>query len=620
MSSVSSPKETVTIPLEWAPGQIYHFVGRKHTSGSKTRKEVYFGHFRKEAPPGLAPDQEYCLKLIHLNPSDCCHPQGREHFDLIDFKGDHIRQILAKNPAAEGVVQQLRSRGTYTGTPLCITVEPVYQSAAGYFTCCEKKPVAQRLNILKQYAQGCLELQGEENKIAGRSISAHRDIKSFNGMISMEKGAVRIRLIDFASIRLENDPISSIPHEPQEQEDTTAPSVLSPSNTAPEDVWCADDFQVGEKTDVYALGMMLGNLFLKIDGEYKNPGFIWAKDNGWKQNMTVDQLLLKMDDAFSRYREQDRGSDASKGSWIERALGQEQTGRHTLQWENTADPSVQREIRQLFFHATRIHPRNRISLGDFIHRLQELERKAAESRHRFPVSIYLFDRTNLRTYKNAYISAVSAVYTRDRDEAWTGGTMPPQIFPLSYAKAGKGQHLYSQIEKLDSRPRLQDSAADLSRYIRSLSDAPDSGEKDPLGLVIARACTLLMEQEDLCFTGKIHLFAPSVPGYDTIAKTALDANTAYDLQGLCTLLAQEMGVMPDIYIHAPGDCPPEREEMPWYTFRPLLPSDSADSGTSPGNGTDRSQEEPPFFTGSGAAYILTPQGDKLYIGRKTPCR
>ena len=92
-----------------------------------------------------------------------------------------------------------------------------------------------------------------DKTLNSHKIVAHRDLKFENIMQEdLADGSKRFRIIDFPTVKLsaKND---------GHMVDYTHLGFFSYSNTAPEDV--VEDYEVSEKTDVFALGMMLAELF-----------------------------------------------------------------------------------------------------------------------------------------------------------------------------------------------------------------------------------------------------------------------------------------------------------------------------------------------------------------------
>lgn len=614
-----------TIHLKWDEQISYSFCAHHIISKEGSTKTIYLGYFTDAAPPSLQPGQQYCVKEIDLVQDRYIkYPQLREYFDLLEMYGQHQRQILARNPKALEVAEAIRKTGTYGSACTCIVVEPIYQSCAGLSQNCWQLPVEKRIDIIMQYVQGCIELQDDKNRINGKQIVAHRDLKFENGV---EDNQFCIRIIDYASIRLVDDQVSqNLPQENNENGTATMP--LSVVNTAPEDVIQDSTFVVTEKTDVYALGMMLASLFITIDNQHKNsnPNLVWAFDHGWVKN-NAEQCKNNMVAAFREAMDAYANSSWNN-TWIEQAL---KACHHNVYWEPTASTDIQQAIRKLFFQATHISPADRISLQEFYDNLKAIKEQATACTARFPVSVYLFDCTNLPSYKYAYLTAASNVFSKQCAEARMSSQPSPLVLCVSYGRPAPGQKPMEKLIPPNSFPHLRKE--DLSAYINGLQPLNGSGQ-DPLIYAIAVAGQYLSKYKDrFFFNGCIHLFTPAVPRYQEIIPFPVNG-TPCNLVQFCRILANDLERMPTVCIHAPNNNEQYSEDSDWYSFE-ALPTQAWTSSYSPSQppvtphptyphvpeAAPAKENTPPkpedqFYTDAEASFFLTPDGRKIYIGLK----
>lgn len=620
-----------TVQIYWDEQTSYTFIKTHSFSKEHSSKTVYIGHFQGTAPDKLMPDVEYCVKEIDLvKPKYVSIPQNREYFDLLDIKGEHQREILARNPNALKVAESVRTTGTYPAACTCVVVEPVYTSCAELLERCSQLSISQRLDIVMQYAQGCIELQSDKNLVCGKRIVAHRDLKIQNGVLSIQDGRYVIRLIDYASIRLEGEKVPDAPAEDAEarkEKDCTAAMPLSAANTAPEDVLRKEGYAVSEKTDVYSLGMMLAHLFVSIDSNYENPNIIWAIDHGWDPG---DAELSKKNMIIAFEADESLEEQATYlNTWIEQSL---KLRKHNVYWEPTADPDIQDSIRKLFFEATHINPNNRIDLRGFRSRLEEIIQKADACTARFPVSVYLFDCTNLASYKRSYLTAASLAFSKECAEARMHGMTPPLALCVCYSKPTPGQPIKDHISICTPFPLMRKE--ELGHYIQRLQTMSGSGQ-DLLIYAIAAAANYLSNRKDrYSFSGQIHLFAPSVPRYGDMFPFLIGKNHC-NLEQFCNIIANDLDNMPMISVHAPSDNEMNSEDGQWYSFEalpsqfrtptfvppqpPVTPPPTEPPVQEPAH--EQQQEAPPkpedrFYTDSEASFFLTPDGRKIYIGLK----
>ena len=295
--------DSITFYYENTP---YVFAVEKRIASCK----VNIGCFTEKAPGHLKVNEKYCLKEVKVaDPTGEVWAASRECYDIVPFEGDHLRQILLQSDSAKVVTEQIRKTGRINQPATCRVIEPYYYSLKDYFTNCGNYSVATRLDIVLQFALGSEELSRSCNQIGGRSILAHRDLKWENGVAEAETGHPHIRLVDFATIWMDRE--ASPAGTDTKKVSGTKKGAVSPENTSPESVM--ERFAVSEKTDVYALGMLLASLFMLCKGAYINPSKQWLEANGWAE----EKALAK---AFEECLRKHDAVPHTGNSWIEQAL------------------------------------------------------------------------------------------------------------------------------------------------------------------------------------------------------------------------------------------------------------------------------------------------------------
>lgn len=560
---------------------------------------LYIGQFENTAPGGLQPGVKYCLKEIPpIDPSKMPYPVHRECYDLLDFKGDHLRKVLLRSDSAEETARELKNSNGLKSCAGGMIIEPRYESAETYFTECHRFPVATRLDIALQYALGSDELSREVNRISRRSIMAHRDLKWENGMVEMCENQVRIRLIDFATVWLEGTTKTGTM-----VVSGTQKTVFSPENTSPESV--IDEYAVSEKTDVYALGMLLASMFTRCEGSYVNPNEVWVREIGWYQHN--DKAL---NEALQYCLKEYEQSPVEARSWIERDL--EQRGK-SLQWEMLSDKKLLNHIRELFCKATRIDPDKRISRSDFIRELTDIINTASQKESRQPVSVYLFNTANTPSQIVLYRNAVGKAFLQDAKKATSHSEPVPHALCVSYGGPTDDGKIDTNLKLMSRFPcctvqEIQDSLSTLK---------PDQqASQDHLLYGIYKASSFLYANRDRYrFTGQVYLFTPSIPTEEELIQFRTAYKT-YDLNDLSTETLDKLcGKQTEFYAFSVTT--PRDEVWDWCDCEQI-------QAEPPKKQAPKSAPEPPpgvaffgkykFNISPTAPYITLPGGNQVYIG------
>lgn len=609
--------------IEWDIGSIYNFEG-EDLKPNRTSKKIYKGRFLKNAPAGLKPDVPYCIKVINVAVADCNAPQCREYHELVDFKGEHLRPILARNRAAQICAEQLRKTATCQNSENCVIVEPLLHPLDKLFTNCSKQPIAHRLDAILQFALGCEELTGPENVLGPYYIVAHRDLKKCNILMEYRNGKYHYYIIDFASIRLnKEDPIAPVPDAIPVG---TLHGPMSADNTVPEDL-AGTYFKVSGNTDVYALGMMLAELFLTIENyTSNNPHVRWATVHGWDPTSAAStNSSLKA--AFIEALELYEPNAVWNNTWIEQDLAEH---GYKLRWENMADQRILNKIRKLFFDSTHIDPKKRVNLPKFIEQLKKIIDLEKRSTSRVPVSLFLFDQTDFNRNRTSYRQAARDAMAQEKKVRGQSAA----VLCVAFRKSLPTDNSWMDAVQGLSNGPLSD-AVQLASAIDECSTRNGQGQNTVLYAL--HLCTQklldLIDQPNspYTFTGQIHLFSPNVPTLQSIAPIELNNGDLIDLMSYTSMMNKAFegtpirvflysSGAPDIYS---GDAKwytyfqlsaPKDPEGPVYSDHPIPGPVPESSPFTPSKGDTGGSSD--FYDGTFDYYILLDDGRKLYIGMK----
>lgn len=492
-------------------GTYYFTVHKDLTVNHKTiKKRVLVGQFlsvgehkNDSAPEGCCLDTTYCMKSarVTLDMLLSEHPQNREYLDFLDYKGEHLREILAMNKDTRLLCDLInnpdRSRANAETVLDCSIIEPLYESFDEAVFDTPKK----KLLCMLQIVDGLYDLTSTKFS-AINSIIAHRDLKFSNLVIENAQSEPKIKLIDFSTIKTDFT-LSDY--------NRISKGALSPSNTAPEDVM--PQYTVSEKNDVFALGIMLAELFgIWKDDDNKNP-----------LSMLFDNAGVDLSDTEAVaefYRELIDASGYGKSPcWLENAL--------TKIADCSADWSAEfilTGIKQLFEGATRLLPADRISLKEFEAGLLALMKKTGEEDESEPNSFSVF-----------FISTDGFGENRDRYiktacEIMKSKNISPVIIEYS-SKSG------IVINKKDISLSLKDSeyirdTVSLKRCLRSFAPSP-SGYSELIGALYAVYEKLFVIGGTSAFNGEFHIFTKALPTNENSCVLHFDNDKTLDVQSFC---------------------------------------------------------------------------------------
>lgn len=485
-------------------GKSYNFTIDEQLSADGRPKRVLIGRFisrgdefqcNETAPIGVELDKQYCLKAarVYFPLGATSHPQDRQFWDFFPFKGDNLREVVALNDDAaemsqmlkEGTLDPLSGNDAYVFN--CMVLEPVYQP----FNIEQFRTNHEKIDCLLQVVAGLKQLMAEET-LQRMKIVAHRDLK-FNNVVMEKLGdSYRLRIIDFPSVKF-------APRSGEQTEDHTCMGFFSYCNTAPEDV--LSKYTVSGKTDVFALGTMLAELFGVWNyGGMRNPLkmlFKLANNINGLDTQACHDFYAGLD---KRFAQEDK---IDNPTWLETVLASHEKN---ASWEHVR--RVSSDLPMLFRAATMLNPQRRISLRDFERALRQiynrLPAETVQSAANTPVermTYFLVDTTDLDVCRRIYIDAVERVMATSPStriglmsygcqEAKT--PQMPDPSPLSFSPLVVNEAL-SEIRNLPSRSR---GAADLSGLKGSLYD---------LSTYLGNA------SNRQGFNGEIHIFAPETP-------------------------------------------------------------------------------------------------------------
>lgn len=487
-------------------GTYYFTVRQDLTVNHRTiKKRVLVGQFcstgehkNDSAPKGVCLDTTYCMKSakVTLDMLTCEHPQNREYLDFLDYKGEHIRSILAMNRDAQKLCELIDNpEGIKANAETvldCSIIEPLYEP----FDVTVFDTVNKKLLCMLQIVDGLYDLTSSRFS-AIKSIIAHRDLKFSNLVIDKTEGEPKIKLIDFSTVK------TDFTHSDYNK---ISKGALSPGNTAPEDVM--PQYPVSEKNDVFALGIMLAELF-----------GVWSEeDNKNPLSMLFDSAGIDLSDTEAVndfYSELIEASGYGKSPcWLEKALSSQ------------ADWSIEfilPGIKQLFESATRLIPNDRISLKEFeagLIGLMKNNEKEEEMPKRF--SVFFISTDSIGENRDSYIQTACEIM-RDK-----------QVCPVIIEYSSKSGIV---INAKDISLSLKDSkyirdTLSLKHCLRSIVPTP-SGYSELIGALYAVYEKLFVIGGTSSFNGEFHIFTKALPTSENCCVLHFDKDKTLDVQSFC---------------------------------------------------------------------------------------
>jgi len=605
---------------------------------AKPTKQVYLGHFEESTgvPPvsSLRAGETLCLKVNRINNNTFCRrvPQFREYLDLISFKGDHIRTVLAINDEAKRLCLHSKS-GEFDSeeTYDCMSLEPVYSPVK-----IELFTPLERLEILRQAIEGLYEMRSNENIPLFTSeidIFAHRDLKYSNLVLDRKGKSFTVKLIDFASLKMEGNLAA----------DATIASPLSPSNTAPEylgdAIWDFEDgegdmeggfgrllgagdrhkpiidpedplyAEASERSDVFALGMMLCEAFnvcrmkkpLKTKEKkiITNPLHLWVEHksrelSGYDKRST-DFYIKAYRSVYAKGIS--AGDPSTQKSWLE--LDLESYG---VAFDF---PDFLPSLRPLVFAATRFDPGDRIGTDAFFEGIKALiaEARAAEEKQLF--SVCLVDLRDLDNNRQNFLARMLKLQ-KDQPDIFL-----PYVIYYNNTADGKGRAGFLCHPASDAPALLTDPVALYSALTRLSEPSADGEAKESLCyalMILGKALTdETLDRER--FSGNVHIFTSDLP-----QKESLDTVRGADIDKLlANLRALEDSLA--VTAHAYSD---KSRSDPYCTYQKLNYFGHSDDlkkkygTTAPAPSKRLSLDS--YQKGDGALFVRQ-KGDAVFISR-----
>lgn len=536
-------KNQKTQIIEYFTRGQYHFTAVSEATVKRTlvRKKVYIGQFlstgenaNSRAPKGCKLDTPYCLKCYDIDVpiANEDRPQNREYLDLLPFEGEHIREIISMDENAERMVEYLLGESREiegdAGSMICMTIEPCYTP----FDPKLFPDTADKLSCMLQIIEGLRELYRYENKNLW-GITAHRDLKFKNVMLSgVETKNLTVKLIDFATVKASYNA----------EADATAEGAFSPNNTAPEDLF--EEIPVGEKTDVFALGLMLAEILGIWSYKADNGTYI---SNPLHILFEIDKVT-DMKDFYEKVIYKNANGENTR--WLENELRS-----LTPCWDSLS--GLSQGVKNLFESATRLIPEKRLSLQEFEDQLRRIissAGKVTEEKESKKFSIFLFDTQNLYENRERFIDAATRIL-EEGDKSLVlidyHSTKEPQI------QAYHGKLTKSSDETVIGKYRLKS-------YIEDLKDTSLFGRSysELLGLLYHLSGYISHDKRAELFSGEIHIFTHTPPTQNTCCRLLWADESVPGGTEIVTLSGADVANMlggAKIYVHSPKGATEE-----WY--------------------------------------------------------
>ena len=645
----------------------YPFEGYPMPGASNSQtKQILRIRFTGETPADgpFYSGREYCLKIVTVYSRRTGRPADRDYWDAADFRGDHLMHHIALDENGDTVSGQLRREGrideSMDGRKIMI-LEPDGISLFDLindnldpnsdFISLKTLPVSVRLDILDQICEGLQELYHHVQR-DGRRIVSYRDLKEENAVILLQNGRMLVQLIDFATIRLEDSEGVST--------NRTFKSQFSESNTAPEDIIPENDPVVSfyvtngqnEKTDVFALGMILGRLFSNC-----RPLRDWINKAQMTETDSEKLWLHAYESVISRYQYRDF-------RWLEREL---QDG---FQWQNEIDSKILTKIQRLFRQSTLLWPDSRPGITAFRERLNDLlemaissetpseegpvnpplpperekeedgEEKKEESGMEY--TVFLVNTSVPAEMIGSYRLAMEDAWRKElKKHRRTGAPASKFVTGFVRFRAGSGiDASYAETEfplGVYTYENFMDNVLSANTRFNNTAGSCAQGMKDAFHLVES----YLRDDSSLAFTGTVYIFTPTVP-----SPAELEEVLFQDAMEDCEHVSRERHDRQlHIVIYSDPGKRSREEPADWYDERDLritgirIPGGrkaegrntarvNTDSwGQDPyddpaGNSASRRSDvlhiEDEIYFGTGALYVQAPQGREIYVLRRKP--
>lgn len=535
-----------------------------YTAGKKT---VYRQACFTSAPPNgpFYKGVPYCLKEITVDDKmiKSKSPGYRDHWDFFQLEGDHLRKIVAVDDNAHEIIECLKNQNKLDNKMTGLVLEKQMASADDIVKA-ENSEVTgwERLNILYQTGLGLQELYGQDlkdvfgNQYKGISIKAHRDVKLKNIMVEVQNDTFRVRLIDFASIRLSQSLFDGTNKGKQGE--------LSPENTAPENILPDNPSQKtlfpehlpDEKTDVFSLGTMLGEMFCMTEKQETYPPYAFKPPyKSWREQYNI--LLEAYIELLNN------GRNGPK--WIEAEL--DRLGiQYSWSAHGLTDPELE-NVKELFREMTRVMPKDRPSLYEVLNRLKDMGAAVLDNSQRnFESSLYsaeplpleeddetdvnysawIFDSSQLQKYRIPYLTKFQQLVGKEREEGLTHGAI------FQYC-SGYSEKMSDYVLVPEGHTRLEEMSQILWEKLQEDSDEGPNGLTIAMGMLAEK-----ISQWDAAFSGNIYIFTPKLQ--DNFCRFG-----EKELEGILQELAQCSDKPLSVAL-----CSPEDPHVDWAEWKGLI--------------------------------------------------
>ncbi len=600
-----TPARSVPYTIEFKQNGIFYFTVTKELTIREGGKEVLVGTFSGErnscAPDTLTLDQEYCMKVADIRfPLERFHkPQSRYFWDFIPFQGDHLRTILTMNDDTAAMIQKIESNqlDPYTNAASsemfhCMTVEPYYLPFDPQFTALrqslkdngtapqtiERTIAINKLDALLQIVKGLEQLLASP-LYSGARITAHRDMKFANVVVDPAYDTLHLRIIDFPSIKYLRNTAAPVA-------DATTEGALSLANTAPEDV--IPDLEVSTATDVYALGMMLGEMFggWCYKNTYRNPLHIALMHAAKSLDINDAQACAKF------FRKQIQRFCGENGRCV--------TNEFTTNWLEELLNAVDLYaswpqnvgIDSMFRRSTELLPQNRITLDKFRDRLLKIRQLfVAGEGVSGPHLAFLVDHTDLETNLPLFLKAAEKILINHP-------TATVDVYGYRQGFLTMLQPSSAVLRDIDTDPTTDLLA--LKSLLKTIVDAdkragvntaPLAGAKSYLiGCLYEVICKHQSQAAHTAIVPEIHIFCPTPPTALNTTPFLVSTDIGgvqnigqFDGGGVLELLNAKKAYT--IFVHCPTSPSTDHAEN-WYFLNVLTDDAPPSSGAAPMTGTE----------------------------------
>lgn len=636
---------------------------------SSQTKQILRIRFTGDVPEGgpFYTGRDYCLKVVTVYPRRSGRPADRDYWDAADFRGDHLMHHIALDENGDIISRQLRREGrideSLDGRRIMI-LEPDGLSLfdlindsldpASDFIDPAALPVSARLDILDQICEGLQELYRHVQR-DGRRIVAYRDLKEENVVILMEGRRRLVQLIDFATIRLEDSDGNST--------NNTYRSQFSESNTAPEDIIPNDDEAISfyktsgqnQKTDVFALGLILGRLFSGC-----RPLRDWIHKVQMTETDSEKLWLHAYESVIARYQTRDF-------RWLEKELGED------FRWQEEIDSVILNRIQRLFRQSTLLWPDARPGIDLFRQRLgdimdlavtrEEADESPAEEEISVPLpekespddsrprekaqqesgmnySLFLLNTSVPAEMMGSYRLAMEDAWRKSLKKHKKTGESPSRFVSgfITFRSGNGADPCYAGTElplHLYTHDYLMNSVLPLTVSLTDMSGSLARGFKDAFAYVK----DYLLDEGSQSFLGNVCIFTPSVP-----SSAELEEIQFGDILDDCERLSMERhGCHLQVVIYSDPEKRNADDAADWYDEKDLRISGLNVSGSASGETKtgNRSRVSAPvwdypffdgdsasgaagggpdmeggFFVGPDALYALDAEGREIYVLRR----